>query len=90
MKLYDLNDIDNQNNLKFLLAVSDKTLFDWVNKIDYTDVEYGIDLLESFKNLIQHKIRLLEVEKRIKINDQKDFYPDANQLIKDINKGIDQ
>lgn len=85
-----MNDIENQNNLKFLLAVSDKTLFDWVNKIDYNDVEYGIDLLYSFKNIIQHKIRLLEVEKRVKVYGGKDFYPDANKLIKDINKGIDQ
>lgn len=56
-------DEEDLGNLKFLLNIDNKTLYDWYEKVDENDHLYAIELLTAFK---QEKITY-EVEQKLSL-----------------------
>jgi len=84
----DLTDEPNWSNLQFLLNVCEKTLFDWSEKMDAEDIEYGILLMKNYIQEINHRIDIIATERKMKECYRQDFYPHSKIFIDKITRGM--
>lgn len=88
MSNFDLSEEETFNNLKFLLSVSEKTLFSWISEMESEDLYYGISLLKKHIEEVQNKINLIQIELQMKELQKQKFYPDAKRIIHKIKRGL--
>lgn len=84
MSNFDLSEEETFNNLKFLLSVSEKTLFSWISEMESEDLYYGISLLKKHIEEVQNK----QIELQMKELQKQKFYPDAKRIIRKIKRGL--
>lgn len=66
----------DRDNLKFLMAIDEKTFDDWMNHADDDDIEYALQLIKIAK------VELLS--KQIELIDEVKDFSDAKEVIERI------
>lgn len=79
-----LLDEETEDNLNFLLKVSDKTLYDWSSKMDFEDLDYAKELLKYHIRFIENRIDIINIERKMKQCEMIQHYSYAETILNQI------